>query len=65
MSGQLHRFDSMHWRYDTDLNDPRLLRFIEALQKRAKVSFSEHIFTVQHIHLTPVRAELVLKEADK
>lgn len=65
MSGQLHRFNEQYWRYDTDLNDPRVLKFIEALQKHAQVRFSERVFELQHIHLTPAQAILVLREVDE
>lgn len=65
MSSNLYQFDQMYWRYDTELTDPRVLKFIEALQKYTSVRFSEQTFKIVRIHLTPVRAEIVLREVDE
>lgn len=65
MSDQPYRYDSDYWRYDTTLYDTRITKFIEALAKHAKIRFSERVFVIQHIHLTPVRAEIVLREVNE
>lgn len=59
----LWRVNPEYWRYDTnDLNDERIPKFIDAMQRQAVVSFQGEKFLIQHIHLTPARAEVVLRE---
>lgn len=58
----LERFNTEYWRYSTTLDDPRIEKFIYAMQNRTPISFKDGIFIIQHIHLTPKSAIVVLKE---
>lgn len=61
----LWRVNPDYWRYDTnDLNDERIPKFIDAMKRQAVVSFKGEKFIIKHLHLTPTRAEVVLKEVD-
>lgn len=59
----LWRVNPDYWRYDTDdLNDERIPKFIDAMKRQAVVMFMGERFVIKHLHLTPARAEVVLKE---
>jgi len=53
-------FNMQYYTLDIEHTDHRLPKFIEAMQKSQRVSFSGDVYFILHIHLQPKRARLVL-----
>lgn len=61
-SDRVERFDQIYSTYTAALDDQRLPKFIQAMIQHKPVSFQGEVYTIQHIHLTPVKTIVVLKE---
>lgn len=64
MINRVQTFDHRYRTLDLKLDDQRLDKFIRAMAEHKRVSFESTVYVIQHIHLTPVKAILVLIAVD-